>query len=240
MTVLYEAVTPDSVPTDAQCRVLFIPNDEQWIAAVTGALELLTLPGAWEADGILTSQAAADAWVDYFDRFCFKQGQCRVIGEIICYGGATSPDTKWLFCDGTSLVRADYPDLFAVIGTSYGAADGTHFNLPNLQSRVGVGSGTGSGLSSYALGQTGGEETHTLTVAESPSHSHTDLGHTHVEGSALPAVGAAIVGVPIPSAVPTASVTGVGSANLANTGLDGAHNNIQPYIALNYLIVALA
>jgi len=239
MTVLYEAVTPDSVPTVEQCRVLFIPDEPHWIAAVTGALELLTLPGAWEFDGTLTPDEAATAWVSYFDRFCFREGVCRVVGEIIPFAGSTSPDPKWLDCDGSSLVRSDYPDLFAVIGTIYGAADGSHFNLPDLQGRAPIMAGSGSGLSAYSLGDKAGEETHTLTVAETPSHSHSDTGHTHSEGASLPAVGAAIVGVPIPSAIPAASITGIGFAGISNTGGDGSHNNLQPLIAINYLIVAL-
>jgi len=232
-------LTPDVPPADTLCRVLVIPNQTDWLAIVAGALEPLTHDVNFEQFGTATPEQTADIYRDMFDAFSFNLGVCRVIGEIICFAGTTSPDPKWLFCDGSSLVRADYPDLFAVIGTTYGAIDGTHFNIPDTRSRVAVGSGTGTGLSTYTLGGTGGEENHTLTVPETPSHSHTDLGHTHVEGSALPSVGAAIVGVPIPSAIPTASVTGVGSANLANTGGDGGHNNLQPYLALNYLIVAL-
>jgi len=239
MAVLFEAVTPDSVPADEQCRALFIPNEPHWIAAVTGALELLTLPGAWGFGGTLTPDQAASAWVDFFDRFCFREGTCRVVGEIIPFAGNTSPDPKWLACDGSNLVRADYPDLFAVIGTIYGAADSSHFNLPDLQGRAPIMAGSGSGLSVYAFGDIGGEETHTLTVAESPSHSHSDAGHTHSEGIALPSIGAAIVGVPIPSAIPSASITGLGFASISSAGGDGAHNNLQPLIAINYLIVAL-
>jgi len=241
MTARYEAITPDSTPATAQCRALFIPEDERWIAAVTGVLQLLTFPQAWEDanTGGLTPDQAATAWVDFFDKFCLKQGECRMIGEVICYAGSTSPDTRWLLCDGASLLRTDYPDLYAVIGTTYGAADGTHFSIPDLRGRVALSAGAGSGLSSYSLGDVGGEEAHTLTVAETPSHGHSDTGHTHSEGNALPAVGAAIVGVPIPSAVPAVGVTGLGFAGISNTGGDGAHNNLQPFLALNYLIVAL-
>ena len=232
-------LTPDIAPAETICRVLTIPADFDWLALVSGAIVELTNPANFETEGTATPQDCADVFTVMFDAFSMNQGVCRVIGEIICYGGNTSPDSNWLICDGSSLVRADYPDLFAVIGTAYGAADGTHFNIPDLRGRVGIGQGSGPGLSSYALGATGGEENHTLITSETPSHTHTDVGHTHTEGSAIPAVGAAIVGVPIPSAVPTPSITGIGSANLSNTGGDGAHNNIQPYLALNYLIVAL-
>jgi len=53
-------------------------------------------------------------------------------GVVMGWGGPGSPPAGWLVCDGTSLLRASYPSLFAAIGTTYGAVDGTHFNLPDL------------------------------------------------------------------------------------------------------------
>jgi microcystin-dependent protein len=218
---------------------LLIPNNEGFIAVVTGALNSLVLPENWYPDGTLTPEQSAAALVDMFDGFCFAQGVCRVIGEIIQWAGTASPDPKWLVCDGGSLLRADYPDLFAVIGVTYGSADGTHFNIPDLRGRTALGVGSGTGLSTYNAGDAGGEENHTLTTPETPSHSHADAGHTHTEGIAVPAIGAALVGVPIPSAVPGIGVTGLGSANIGNAGGGGSHNNLQPYLATNFLIVAL-
>lgn len=163
-----------------------------------------------------------------------------MIGEIITFAGDVSPDpTRWLECDGASILRADYPDLFAIIGTIYGSADGTHFNLPDYRGRTVGGSGTGPGLTARAVGDQYGEEDHVLTVAELASHTHTDAGHTHVEGNATPAVGAAIVGVPIPSAIPSVGVTGSGSASITSTGSDAGHNTIGPRNTALYLIVAL-
>lgn len=114
-------------------------------------------------------------------------------GSIIEYGGATAP-TGWLLCDGASLLRASYPALFAVIGTTYGSVDINTFNVPDRRDRVGVGAG-----STYARGATGGATTsttsadgahnhtgstdgHALTTAQMPSHTHgiTDPGHSHV------------------------------------------------------------
>jgi len=231
-------LTPEPVPAETICRVLILPADFDWLALVSGALIELTNPENFEQSGSATPQETADAFSVMFDKFSNNEGICRVIGEIITWAGSTSPDPKWLMCDGASLLRADYPALFAAIGVIYGSADGSHFSLPDLRSRVGIGAGTGAGLSSYTLGQQSGEETHTLTTAETPSHSHTDTGHTHTEGNALPALGAALVGVPIPAAIPSIGVTGVGFASISNTGSNGAHNNIQPVLALNFLIVA--
>jgi len=233
-------LTPDTNPTDTVCRVLLIPNNQEFIANVLGAIQALTFAGNWDKQGALTPQEAADAMLPMFDSLCFNEGVCRVIGEIIAYAGDTSPDpTKWLVCDGSSLLRADYPDLFLIIGTAYGSADSTHFNLPDLQGRSAGGAGSGSGLTTRAVGDQYGEELHVLVTAELASHTHADVGHTHVEGNAAPALGAAIVGVPVPSAVPAVGVTGSGSANLTSTGSDTGHNTIGPRLTINYLIVAL-
>jgi microcystin-dependent protein len=155
-------------------------------------------------------------------------------------GGAiqTNPG-NWLPCDGASLLRSTYPDLFAAIGTTYGATDASHFTIPDLQGRVPLGAGTGSGLSPYSLGDVGGEETHTLVTTETPAHSHTDTGHSHSEIVAAPNITTIGVGAPEPTAIPGVGITGAGSANLTATGGDGAHNNLQPFVALNYYIVAL-
>jgi microcystin-dependent protein len=233
-------LTPNTLPPDVTCRALFIPNDEQFIANVRGLLQTFTFPESFDQYGSLTPDQTADAYVPMFDAFCFQEGPCRMIGEIVTYAGASSPKpTLWLECDGSSLLRSDYPDLFVVIGTIYGATDGSHFNLPDLRGRVVVDAGSGPGLTPRAVGDNGGEETHQLTVMELASHSHTDAGHVHSEGNALPAVGAAIVGVPIPSAVPSVGVTGSASANIVASGNDVPHNTMQPFLSLLYLIVAL-
>jgi microcystin-dependent protein len=226
-------LTPDSIPADTICRVLFIPNDPAIIAAVTGAINELVYSWNWEEYGTVTPEEMAEGLVDMFDQFSFGEGSCRVIGEIVTFAGASSPDPAWLACDGASYLRADYPDLFAIIGTVYGASDATHFNVPDLSGHVGIGV---SG--SHSLGTSGGAETVTLTTAEIPSHGHTDTGHLHtVANQGVFLQLAPPVGV-FPSAVPLPGVTGLASANITNTGGDGAHNNMQPFLTLNYFIVA--
>ena len=78
----------------------------------------------------------------------------------------------WLICDGRSLSRSDYMDLFEVIGTQFGSVNEDSFNLPDCRSRVIGAIGQGNGLSNRSVGQSIGEETHVLTVSEMPSHDH--------------------------------------------------------------------
>ncbi len=222
------------------CRRLLIPAGIDWLAIVTGALNELIYDYNFEEYGDQTVQQTVDAFKIMFDQFCLdKDQECRMIGEIITFASDVSPNSNWLTCDGSSLVRADYPDLFAVIGSTFGSVDGTHFSLPDLAGRVPLGDGTGSGLTPRALGDSFGEETHVLTTSELASHTHTDVGHTHIEGTAAPSAILVGVGAPVPSALPSAGVTGSGSASLTNTGSDSPHNNMQPGLALHFFIVAL-
>jgi len=230
----YGWLTPDDIPSTAECRALFIPASEAWLANVSGALLELTYAYNWEQFGTLTPDECAARMQEMYDDFTFIKTGCRMIGEIVAYAGATSPlSGLWLVCDGTSLLRTDYPDLYSVIGTTYGAADVSHFNLPDLRGSVLIGQNT-----TYPIGVPVGEAQHTLIVAETPSHSHTDTGHVHTEISATASLGAAITGVPVPSAIPSVALTGSASANLTSTGGDGAHNNMQPSLPITYLIVA--
>lgn len=96
------------------------------------------------------------------------------IGNIIAFSGFNTPD-GYLECDGSAVSRSEYTDLFSVIGTSYGAGDGsTTFNLPNLNGRVALGASQ-----DYSVGANGGEEAHSLAALELPSHIHLIPGHTH-------------------------------------------------------------
>lgn len=137
------------------------------------------------------------------------------IGGTMEYGGDTAP-AGWLLCDGTAVSRATYAALFAVIGTKFGVGDGsTTFNLPNLARRSPIGPGSG-----WAVGQQVGEETHTLTIAEMPAHTHPTVlravSGTAYSGGALGAAGS------------------TGSA-----GGNGAHNNVGPALVMNFIIRAL-
>lgn len=179
------------------------------------------------------------------------------VGGIVLWATNTAP-TGWLVCDGTAVSRSTYSGLFAILGTTYGAGDGsTTFNLPNLKGRVAV--GRDSADSDFdVLGETRGSKTHTLTSAEMPSHTHiqdahnhgiTDSGHSHhTTNYAFLYQGAFANVAYTPDAVSGVSAnyntntvtTGITINNTTavnqNTGGGGAHNNIQPSIVLNYII----
>lgn len=139
-------------------------------------------------------------------------------GTVLDFAAATAP-SGYLACNGAAVSRTTYAALFAVIGTTWGAGDGsTTFNVPDLRGRTAIGSGTGSGLTARTLAGTGGAETHQLSVAEMPSHSHAGL---------LLNAGNAF----------TISGTGVGvGGNAPSTGGGGAHNNMQPFRVTNKII----
>jgi microcystin-dependent protein len=150
------------------------------------------------------------------------------VGAVTAYVSSNAPN-GWLNCEGQELYRGDYPALFEVIGTTYGAGNGTTtFNLPDLKGRAIVGQGAGSGLTARSMGATGGAETHTLSTDEMPSHSH-NVDNT-VQKS----------GLNTPSGLDNdgSEIDTVNTVSTASTSDGGgqAHNNMQPFAVLNYII----
>lgn len=96
------------------------------------------------------------------------------IGNIIAFTGHDIPD-GYLECNGSAVSREEFSELFAVIGTTYGAGDGsTTFNLPNLSGNVALGVSQ-----THSIGSNGGEESHVLIASETPIHTHEIPEHTH-------------------------------------------------------------
>lgn len=138
---------------------------------------------------------------------------------------AAGAPAGWLLCQGQSLLRASYASLYAAIGVVYGSVDGTHFNVPDLRGRTIVGQDS-SQTEFDTLGEKAGAKTHTLSVAEIPSHSHASpAGGQYWVGG-----GTNIFGGGTLYSATLAAATG------QNAGGGGAHNNLQPYIVLNYII----
>lgn len=157
------------------------------------------------------------------------------IGTIKGWAGTVKIPMTWLSCDGSAVSRTTYPDLFALIGTSYGAGDGsTTFALPDFRGRAVLGAGQGTGLTARAIGDSGGEETHRLTIAELAAHTHIQNAHNHVVNSVNNAGATFTAGATVTLFASTAGTpynpgtTSVAAVN-QNAGGDGAHNNMQPY-----------
>jgi len=147
-------------------------------------------------------------------------------GEIRMYAGATAP-TGWSLCDGGALNRTSEATLFAVIGTTFGGGDGsTTFNKPDMRGRAPIGVGTGSTLTARARGDKVGTETHTLNTTEVPSHRHFIATNGSSTGDPSPYYGIAYTSYR--DAMPD-FMTGY-------TGGGGAHNNMQPSLAVNFII----
>lgn len=143
----------------------------------------------------------------------------------------------WAFCDGQLLPLSQNTALFSLLGTTYGGNGKSNFALPNLQGQAPMHPGQGPGLSLHDLGETGGSETVTLLESEIPNHSHQlradvlDLADTNVVSSlaslALSAGGALYQ---------TTTNASASDQALTPAGGDQPHNNMQPYLTLNFCI----
>lgn len=154
-------------------------------------------------------------------------------GALMPFAGTSEP-SGWFFCDGRWLAVASYPALFDAIGFTYGGDSSANFALPDMRGRVPAGrdnmGGTTAGrlntLASTTLGAAGGAQTHQLSVTEMPAHAHTfNIGSRDYAGSGGS------------SANHNAATTG-GNSNISTTsqGGNGAHNNVQPTMIVNYII----
>jgi microcystin-dependent protein len=154
------------------------------------------------------------------------------------FAGNFAP-TGWALCDGQVLPISQNTALFSLLGTNYGGDGLSNFALPNLQGSVPIGQGSGAGLTPRAIGSAGGAASVVLTASEGAAHTH----------AAMASTGAATTGDPtgaLLAATPASNPIYVGSAGeaitmgalaLGNTpAATQAHNNLQPYVVLTFII----
>ena len=197
-----------------------------------------------------------------------------LIGSITAYAGQTAPE-GYMICDGSTLNKADYPELFDVIGTVYGGDGVTTFKLPDLRTRVIAGFMDDDEYFGV-LGKTGGEKTHALATNEMPSHNHTFTGNVHshnMSSNNSTANNSTSSGGSHSHSYSTYSysnynpdghndtgdhylrytetrststdgyhshsvycLSAIATGTIGNTGHGFSHNNLQPYMVLNYII----
>lgn len=153
-----------------------------------------------------------------------------ITGEMRMYAGASAP-AGWLLCDGDDVSRTTYSTLFALVGTTFGAGNGTTtFNLPDMRAKVPMGvnnsglpNGANGALTTRNRAATGGSETHTLVAAELAAHTH-GLKASNGAGGVNPT----------PQGV-TANAVNSATISQANTG-DTPHANVEPFLVVNFII----
>lgn len=162
------------------------------------------------------------------------------LGEIRVFAFGFAP-SGWAMCNGQLLLISEHTALFGLLGTTYGGDGQNDFALPNLQGRFPIHVGQGSGQASYAPGQEGGSETVTLQITEMPTHNHqvaclngADPTSSRPSGRfpgklSVPSDGNAVIYADTSDSL-------MAQATITNTGDSQPHENMPPYLALNFCI----
>lgn len=218
--------TPDSAPTGYVCRVLRIPADSWYLAAIGERLAYLCEASAWESvPGTVPPEDAASAMalmlVDYYNSEC--EVTSIPTGTVIAYSGSVPPE-GWLLCDGQQVNEESYPDLESHLRNNGFVVSGRTVT-PDLRSRFILGSGQGDGLTARSLGAALGTETVTLTKDQMPEHDH------------LFKIASQNYWSPDGMRVNAATTSGDYTTQYTTASGGGApHNNMPPAIVLTYII----
>lgn len=166
------------------------------------------------------------------------------IAEIRIFAGNFAPRT-WAFCNGQLLSIAQNTALFSLLGTTYGGNGTQNFALPNLQGSTPIGPGQGPGLANYLLGQVSGAPSVTLTGGQVPAHTHTPSCFSTAPnpapilspaGNVWAVAGSRRVTANLYATISTPVAMNAQVVNPNNPGGAQPHNNLQPFLALNFII----
>lgn len=217
---------------------LLLPDNAWVVQCLIGALGDLTFSDSWEQEGAATPDQAANAFEDIN---LSLMPYPDLTGMIMLWPHplTTYPDGV-LPCDGALYLRTDYPDLFAIIGTTYSAVGdpSDQFRVPDLRGRMALGAGAGAGLTPRAMADTLGAENVTLGTDQMPAHSHSDYGHYHSMHGHLS--GLALAPGELPVALPAIAYTDTTSSGNASISSEGGGQDfdiMNPAIVLRYVIV---
>ncbi len=141
----------------------------------------------------------------------------------------------WAFCDGQILPINQNQSLYSLLGTTYGGDGRTTFALPDLRGRTPIHVGRSDGGAHHSEGQKSGEETHTLSVNEMPNHDHIAYAGSDNASKGVPS-GAVLARSTTPIYAEAANLTPLNQRSVTHVGGSQAHDNMQPYLALNFCI----
>ncbi len=219
--------TKGALPSGAANHYVTRGELEGMISSTLGAVALLVsgannMTGALDFGGNRGRRLGAPTQPDDAARLMDTGFQ---VGVIVMFGAVmpSRPGEEWRLCNGDDLVRIDYPDLFAIYGTTFGSAAPSTFKLPDLRGRFPLGSGNGSGLTNRVLAATGGEEKHLLTTDELPTDASQNLLHQGGGGGISDSGGAGALGNGYWNKV---------------IGGNQSHENMPPFLVMNFYIRA--
>ena len=207
-----------------QLRALFLVAFNE-----DGTLKTGNLYPTPTVDGTVLTASVVNGAVSYeWDDYDVSEA----VGTVKLWPYATAP-SKFLLCDGTLYALSAYPELAAFLGSSYGGDGVSTFGVPDFRGRapVGVGTGTASDATAWALAAKRGSETHSLTSDQNGQHAHVTPFGTATDGGDYNASGSN-----------TNRVNKVSSSKLSTetSGTGAAHNNLQPSLGINFIIRAQA
>ena len=138
---------------------------------------------------------------------------------------------SWALCDGQLLAINQNQALFALLGTTYGGNGQTSFALPDFRGCTPIHAGSG-----HTLGERGGEQAHTLTVSELPTHTHVASASASAATATIPTGSLVLAQAEFPLYRAPSSLVTMDAATLATTGGSQAHTNMQPFLTLSFCI----